>query len=395
MPVSRQVMHEEHGQVVALGRFPDIFRHLLLDVFQVAHGALPAMQRLHHPLFAEQLMRGVLRLREAVGVEEDGVVVAERHRLLLVLHPAHDAQREIRHDRQRPDGLGQDQRRVVAGVAIAQFTSGQVQHTAEEGHEHVALVHGGEAVVHGLDDAPGTVFMRRHVAEGRTRDRHHQRRGDALAAHVAHAEEELLVPDEEVVQVAAHLLGRDDGGGHVQVVPLREGRKGLGHHGHLDAGGDVQLALNAFPLLLHSLEFELPPDERTQHQDNHRQAHQLEEEHHGPQAAQAGIDVIFRDHRGHRPVGAFDGGAVFQGILRILALGRAYQITAVAAEHYAVCVGIHFQAADKVFEPVQRDVGRDHRRHPAPVIPDRQGISRHQHLAAAFVDIRLRPVPFS
>ena len=90
--------------------------------------------------------------------------------------------------------------------------------------------------------------MRCRSPEQTTGDGHNERGGDTLSRHVADDEVELLILDEEVVEVAPHLLGRYKTSSQCEVVTLGKGREYLGNHPHLYALRDAQLALDAFPI---------------------------------------------------------------------------------------------------------------------------------------------------
>ena len=47
----------------------------------------------------------------------------------------------------------------MAGIAVVQGASGQMEHTDEEGDEHVGLVEVGDGAVHGHHDAMGHGLM--------------------------------------------------------------------------------------------------------------------------------------------------------------------------------------------------------------------------------------------
>ena len=420
-------MDEEHREVVALRGVAHEPGDEPLDVLQVGLGRLPPVQCFDYTFFAKLLMHDVLRFREPVGIQEDRIVVAERHLLLHIIPAADDSQGQVGFDREFPDAVGEGERRIVSGVAVTQITGGEVLNAAEERHEHVVLVHGRQAVVDGAHDEPGAVFLGRQGAERSARHGHHERSRDSLSAHVADAEEQLVVPDEEVVQVSAHFLGRNDGRRHVQVVPFGESVR---NHGHLDIAGDPEFPLQALPPFVQFPVFRLALEERAEDQDEHRHAQQLEQPHQPVGAPDVSVDVVFGDGDAHRPSGPLHGRIVDVALLpfihQFLMAGLPCQHGQVhfleflvvphlvhhfvhrllhdqfpvladhepagAADHQAGGMGIDADVAHEVRQPVQRDVGRQHGRRNAFLILDRDGERRHQHLAAARVDIRLRPV---
>ena len=132
----------------------------------------------------------------------------------------------------------------MAGIGIEQTARGEVEHTHEEGDEHegvVALAHG---AVDGFDDELWRGVGHRGTAEHAACHSHHQGGRHTLACHVADAEIELLVADEEVEEVATHLLGRHHLAEDVDVCALRERRIDLRQHLLLDVAGNLQFLLH-------------------------------------------------------------------------------------------------------------------------------------------------------
>ena len=64
-------------------------------------------------------------------------------------------------------------------------------------------------MVHLPNDVGGTLVVAGQIAEQRSCDSHIQRGGYSFTCYVADNEEELIALDDEVVEIAAHLLGRD------------------------------------------------------------------------------------------------------------------------------------------------------------------------------------------
>lgn len=87
------------------------------------------------------------------------------------------------------------------------------------------------------------------VFQKRLGDHHEHRRGHALAGYVRHHQRQVVVVDqEEVVKVAADLLGRAHGGKDVKLLPAREGREDARQHRRLNVLGHVQLRADALAL---------------------------------------------------------------------------------------------------------------------------------------------------
>ena len=98
-------------------------------------------------------------------------------------------------------------------------------------------------MVHLSHDVGSTLVVACEVAEEGSCDCHIERCRHSLASHVADDEEEFVALDDEVVEVASHLLGRCHRGKEIEVLSLWEGRR---DHPHLDVVGNLQLALQAF-----------------------------------------------------------------------------------------------------------------------------------------------------
>ena len=191
----------------------------------------------------ELLILGIHRLRQSVSEEENSGAGVDFGLLQRVFPVGHETYGDIAVARQFAYASAYQQRGIMAGIAVEQKTGGQVEHTHEERHEHVHLVHVGNRLVDGLHDVVGQRLMGRHGAEGRTRHRHEERGGSTLARHVADAEEQLVVAEIEVEQVATYLLGRCQRGKELHVVAVVLRRELLGQHTHLDVTGNTEVAL--------------------------------------------------------------------------------------------------------------------------------------------------------
>ena len=161
----------------------------------------------------------------------------------------------------------------MAGIAVAQTTRRQVEHADEHRHEHVGVVASARGLVDGLHDARRTVLVGREGTEHGVYHAHHHRRRHTLAAHVADAEEELLVADEVVVEVAAHLACRHQRTIDTHVVVLQEV---VGQHALLYLAGHEQLSGDTILLcigLAQTLEVArgAPHDESKQDQTSYHQ----------------------------------------------------------------------------------------------------------------------------
>ena len=129
---------------------------------------------------------------------------------------------------------------AVAEVHVARL---QVDAADEHRHEHVLLVVLGDEVVDLLGHLGRRMALLRDDTEHVSRHSHEQRGGNTLTRHVAHAEVEFLLLHEEVVQVAADLLGRGHRSEQVNILALGERREDSRHHAHLDIAGHLQFVL--------------------------------------------------------------------------------------------------------------------------------------------------------
>ena len=183
-----------------------------------------------HALFAKLLMAYILRFGQAVGIEEEGVTVGEVHLLLHVCVAQRDADRKVRLYLHRVHFCflaADDQRCVMPGVAVTQLASLEVEDTDKEGDEHILVVLLGEGVVHLDEYLVRLLHMRRDRTEERADGCHHQRSRHTFAADVADAEEEFVVTDVEVIEVAAYLLGGTYHAVDIQIRTVRKRREDL------------------------------------------------------------------------------------------------------------------------------------------------------------------------
>lgn len=70
-------------------------------------------------------------------------------------------------------------------------------------------------------------------------------RGHAFAGYIADAEEQFVVAQEEVIEVATDTFGRCQHAVNLYLVTMRKSRERLRQHGHLNMVCDIQFALNS------------------------------------------------------------------------------------------------------------------------------------------------------
>ena len=126
------------GFAAEFGELTENLIHDPLGVFAGQSGEL-----LLQPFTAVLLTGLVLRLGDAVGVEEQGRLGVERNRGLGVLQIGQDAQRDAAGmgDHLRPAVRGDDVGRIVTGVDVGQGSELQVDHAEERGDEQFLGIH--------------------------------------------------------------------------------------------------------------------------------------------------------------------------------------------------------------------------------------------------------------
>ena len=190
LPLYLFIVDGQHRQVVALLGIAHKFLHgtrHLVNEFLYTFILLIGLSQYLHALLAKLLEVGVFSLGESVRIEEDDTMWFDDCFLSFKLMIGHDAQRYIRHHRQRMNILSRgirssggasvldDQRSIVAGVAIAQAARRQVENTEEQCYEHHRLVGIRHRLVHQVHDACRIGFVGRERTEQRLCNCHHQR----------------------------------------------------------------------------------------------------------------------------------------------------------------------------------------------------------------------------
>ena len=200
--------------------------------------AVTAFKNLDHAFLAEEVLLFIHGFGNAVAVYEADVAGLKRRFKLVEARDVEGAYKRAADVAQPPDGLlgrsGEDGRRAVAAVGIDETPRAAVENADPERYEHHVGIVGSELVVHLLDR------LRRHeavadcVANERERHAHEERRGDALAGHVAEDEHLTIVGQlEDVVEIAADLLGRIHDGGRLHALGA-EAVRGVGEHAELN-----------------------------------------------------------------------------------------------------------------------------------------------------------------
>ena len=226
-----------------------------------------------------------------------------------------------------------------------------------------------------------------------SRHGHYEGGRDALSGNVSYTEEQLVVPDVEIVKVSSHFLGRIEEGKHIYVVALRERREYIGQHGHLDAVGYPEFALHPFLLVVQFLVFHLSVHYGTQYEYYEQESKQLEKHHPETGTLYILVNGFLRDADGHFPSDISDGSGKADGLTDKIGIHGACQKRAVTADKLAERIWIEVETAHQTIQPSQGQVRRTDSYNIAALVPDGIGIGHYGGLCAAFIKIRFAPAP--
>ena len=162
----------------------------------------------------------ILGFGQSVSIEEDRGVCEDVGILQDVLPLGKKAYWHIRFAGQLANTCTNQQRDIVTGIAVVQMTCLQIKHAHEKGDEHVRFIALNNDIVQVLHDDIGHGLMSRYRTEYRPGNRHEERGRHTLTAHVTDAEEEFVVAEEEIKQVAAHRFGRRQRGIDLHIVTV-------------------------------------------------------------------------------------------------------------------------------------------------------------------------------
>ena len=137
----------------------------------------------------------------------------------------------------------------MAGVGEAHLAGCRVHHARERGDEQHGVVALAQLTVGQGERRAEIVGFQQVLAQQALRAHHEQRRGNALARHVADDEgHAALAHLEHVVEVAAHLTCRAHEAGDIEREAFRERIEVVRHGAHLDLPGHVELGGRALAL---------------------------------------------------------------------------------------------------------------------------------------------------
>ena len=277
-------------------------------------------------------------------------------------------------------------------VAIVEAARAEVKDTRKQGDEHVLLVSlAAEAVVHLTDNLRRTIHVRRETAKDGASHRHHDRRRHAFAAHVAHAEEQPVVADIEVKQVAAYLLGRDDLAVGVEVLVVGEWRETCRQHRHLNLTGDVQLVLHALVASRRFDETFVVPSGVPDNQHQHSQTQQHQQAYDTAYMIQVAEEFLLRDDDFDMPPRGIN---LF---LKDVVLAPGYGVRCGNDLHARVradgviAVRINLQIVGYVLQLVQRHVDTYYRHHLSAPVAHGVRAAHHVGLRTRVVQVRFAP----
>ena len=138
----------------------------------------------------------------------------------------------------------------MPGVAIMEMSVREVQDADKECDEHVLVVLLSERVVDLGRDQMRVLFVRRDATEEGPDRRHDKRSRNTFSADIADAEEEFVVADIEIIQIAADLLRRIDHAIDIQIQAVGKRRKDLRQHRALDRLSDLQFVHHSLLLVV-------------------------------------------------------------------------------------------------------------------------------------------------
>ena len=137
----------------------------------------------------------------------------------------------------------------MPGIGGNALSGGEFKDRQPYCDKHVALVSVTELVVYMIENIGRAVAHLGAVLDQGLGDHHEKRRGHALSRNIGHHHGKMVVVhQEEVIEVAADLLGRSHAGKNIKVIVIGESRKHAGQHIRLDPSGHIQLRTDPFLL---------------------------------------------------------------------------------------------------------------------------------------------------
>jgi hypothetical protein len=137
-------MDKEHRKVVGAGgiagEFPGRFQKRHYGLLSGQGRAQGVSEGVLHAGSAKRLSLGILGLREAVRIKENGSAKWQLNGLFLKNGVLENAKRKVGLGRKEGDVMGNKERFVVTSVTVAELSRIKIQAAYKEGHEHICIV---------------------------------------------------------------------------------------------------------------------------------------------------------------------------------------------------------------------------------------------------------------
>ncbi len=134
------------------------------------------------------------------------------------------------------------ERRIMACVAISEFTCTDVEGRNKNGYKHAGRVVGAELIINPRQNAGWREIIRGPRFNQCLCNRHEKCRWDTFIRNVTNAEEEPVVIDkEEIIEIPPYFMRRLQCCIDTEFVTFGERGESLRHHAHLDFTANIQL----------------------------------------------------------------------------------------------------------------------------------------------------------
>ena len=248
----RDALHLErqHGDIVKLWRFAhepvDVLLHISEKLLRA--GCFLPVQSSQHLIGPIQRVRRVCGFGDTVRVDEQRVSGLQRHLILPVTGVLHAGQHKAMPiPEQLKFAVFMPHRRVfMPRVGRGQLSGRDFKNPEPHGDEHLGFVVFAQLVIDLFQHLLGREAGLGGIFQQGLGNHHEQGCRHPLPGYVGnHQGEVIIVHQEKVIKVAAHLLGRGHGRINFKLLPTGKSRENTGQHGGLDLGGHVQLRGNA------------------------------------------------------------------------------------------------------------------------------------------------------
>ena len=161
-------------------------------------------------------------------------------------------------------------------------------------------------------------------------DCHHNSRGNTLSTHVADAEEQLLVANEEIKKVATHFTGWSQRTKDIYIITPQAER--MGQHLLLDAHRNAQLAADTCLLQIRLLQVTVVLGKTGNNQTQRQQTKQHQDADGNTHLHQLSINLLVIAHHGNLPLGIpFHIGIEHHALVAIVVLNGENEASAAGA----------------------------------------------------------------